>query len=86
MAQGDPAKSGRAAELLRQINGTQDFYKVLGVPRDADEAAIKKAYRKIALQARAQGYARARRLFLLVCPRHLAQLPLTLVLSTAAAP
>src|SRR5579884_766750 len=24
----------------------KDYYKVLGVPRDADEAAIKKAYRK----------------------------------------
>ena len=28
----------------------QDYYEVLGVGRDADEAAIKKAYRKLALQ------------------------------------
>src|SRR5690554_2375393 len=26
----------------------KDFYKVLGVPKDADQAAIKKAYRKLA--------------------------------------
>ncbi len=28
----------------------RDYYEVLGVPRDADEAAIKSAYRKLALQ------------------------------------
>jgi molecular chaperone DnaJ len=28
----------------------KDFYKILGVPKDADEAAIKKAYRKLARQ------------------------------------
>ena len=27
-----------------------DYYRVLGVPRDADDAAIKKAYRKLAMQ------------------------------------
>ncbi len=27
-----------------------DYYEVLGVPRDADEAALKKAYRKLAMQ------------------------------------
>lgn len=27
----------------------RDFYKILGVPNDADEAAIKKAYRKLSL-------------------------------------
>ena len=26
----------------------KDFYKILGVPADADAAAIKKAYRKLA--------------------------------------
>jgi DnaJ-class molecular chaperone len=28
----------------------QDYYKTLGVPRDADEAQLKKAYRKLALK------------------------------------
>lgn len=28
----------------------RDFYKILGVPHDANEAAIKKAYRKAALK------------------------------------
>lgn len=28
----------------------KDYYKILGVPRDADEAAIKKAFRKLAKQ------------------------------------
>jgi molecular chaperone DnaJ len=30
--------------------GKQDYYEVLGVPKDADAAAIKKAYRKLAIQ------------------------------------
>ena len=29
---------------------SDDFYKILGVPRDADETAIKKAYRKLAIK------------------------------------
>jgi molecular chaperone DnaJ len=29
---------------------TQDYYALLGVPRDADEATIKKAYRRLAMQ------------------------------------
>ena len=28
---------------------SDDYYKVLGVPRDADDSAIKKAYRKLAI-------------------------------------
>ncbi|KAK8896717.1 Molecular chaperone (DnaJ superfamily) [Tritrichomonas musculus] len=28
----------------------KDFYKILGVPRDADSAALKKAYRKLAMK------------------------------------
>ena len=28
----------------------RDYYEVLGVPKDADEAALKKAYRKLAMQ------------------------------------
>lgn len=29
---------------------SEDYYVVLGVPRDADESAIKKAYRKLAIR------------------------------------
>ena len=29
---------------------SDDYYRVLGVPRDADESAIKKAYRKLAVK------------------------------------
>lgn len=28
----------------------KDYYKILGIPRDADEDQIKKAYRKMALK------------------------------------
>ncbi len=28
----------------------RDYYEVLGVPRDSDAAALKKAYRKLALE------------------------------------
>ena len=40
----------KQAELLARINSTDDFYEVLGVERGADDAAIKKAYRRAALQ------------------------------------
>eukprot|EP01052_Picozoa_sp_SAG31_P076968 SAG31_NODE_36299_length_314_cov_1.209302_1_plen_57_part_01 len=39
MASAD-AKSAKAAELIAKIAATQDFYEVLGVSRDADDAAI----------------------------------------------
>jgi molecular chaperone DnaJ len=29
---------------------TRDYYEILGIAKDADEAAIKKAYRKMALK------------------------------------
>ena len=31
-------------------NNNQDLYKVLGLSKDADEATIKKSYRKMALK------------------------------------
>ena len=32
------------------VAGGRDFYGILGVPRSADDAALKKAYRKLAMQ------------------------------------
>ena len=32
----------------------KDYYSILGVPRDADDEAIKKAYRKQAMKVTAQ--------------------------------
>jgi len=40
----------RAQRLLKQSR-TKDYYKVLGVSRDADERTIKKAYRKAVMKA-----------------------------------
>ncbi|KAH9057778.1 hypothetical protein EDB87DRAFT_1746530 [Lactarius vividus] len=44
------ARLSKAQRLLKQSR-TKDYYKVLGVARDADEKTIKKAYRKAALGA-----------------------------------
>ena len=38
------------AELVRKIKNAKTYYDVLGVPSDADEDAIKKAYKKLALK------------------------------------
>ena len=43
-------KSDKAAALIARIGATDDYYKVLQVARDADDDAIKKAYRKAALR------------------------------------
>jgi DnaJ-domain-containing protein 1 len=47
---GKADKADKAAELLQRISATEDYYEVLGVGRDADDAAIKLAYRKAALR------------------------------------
>jgi DnaJ family protein C protein 3 len=39
----------RADAALKQSK-TKDYYKILGVPRSANDAAIKRAYRKLALE------------------------------------
>ncbi len=47
----NPTKGDKAAaELIAHIGATQDYYAVLQVARDADDDAIKKAYRKAALR------------------------------------
>lgn len=43
------AKEVRKAELELKKSKRKDYYKILGVDKDADENAIKKAYRKAAL-------------------------------------
>jgi len=37
------------AAVIRRIRSTADLYEILGVPSDADEACLKRAYRKLAL-------------------------------------
>ncbi|KAG4217057.1 hypothetical protein PC116_g34462, partial [Phytophthora cactorum] len=43
-------KEIRRAELELKKSQRKDYYKILGVPKDADETAIKKAYRKLAIR------------------------------------
>ncbi|KAI0024702.1 hypothetical protein F4780DRAFT_550557 [Xylariomycetidae sp. FL0641] len=43
------AKEIRKAELELKKSQRKDYYKILGVPKDADDAQIKKAYRKLAI-------------------------------------
>ena len=43
------AKDRQAQASASQFD-SDDYYVVLGISRDADEAAIKKAYRKLAIQ------------------------------------
>lgn len=38
------------AEKLLKLSKRKDWYKILGVDRDADSATIKRAYKKLALQ------------------------------------
>lgn len=40
----------RAAKLEQKKAGRKNYYKILGVPKSADEKQIKKAYRKLALK------------------------------------
>jgi hypothetical protein len=42
-------KADRVLELMDRIQRTDNLYEILGVRRDADDAAVKKAYRKAAL-------------------------------------
>jgi len=44
------SKSLRDAKLDQKKAARKDYYKILGVPKDADENQIKKAYKKAALQ------------------------------------
>jgi preprotein translocase subunit Sec63 len=36
--------------MAAKSSAPEDYYKVLGVARDADESSLKKAYRKLALK------------------------------------
>jgi curved DNA-binding protein CbpA len=37
-------------ELIQKVNNTEDLYEILGVAKDADDKAITKAYRQLALK------------------------------------
>lgn len=55
LAEADPSdpsiqKEARRAELELKKSQRKDYYKILGVPKDADDNSIKKAYRKLAIQ------------------------------------
>ncbi|KAK7740528.1 hypothetical protein SLS53_005371 [Cytospora paraplurivora] len=55
LAEADPTdpsiqKEVRRAEIELKKSQRKDLYKILGVPKDADESQIKKAYRKLAIQ------------------------------------
>jgi preprotein translocase subunit Sec63 len=41
--------SESAESTIRRINGTKEYYKILGLEKGATGAEIKKAYRKLAL-------------------------------------
>jgi DnaJ homolog subfamily C member 7 len=43
------AREVRNAELELKKSKRKDYYKILGVEKDADETQIKKAYRKLAI-------------------------------------
>jgi DnaJ family protein C protein 7 len=43
------AKEIRSAELELKKSKRKDYYKILGVEKDADDGQIKKAYRKLAI-------------------------------------
>lgn len=43
------AKEIRSAELELKKSKRKDYYKILGVEKDADDTQIKKAYRKLAI-------------------------------------
>ncbi|KAJ1305071.1 hypothetical protein OPQ81_000111 [Rhizoctonia solani] len=55
IAEADPSDTGaqreaRKAELEHKKSQRKDYYKILGVAKDADDGTIKKAYRKMAIQ------------------------------------
>ncbi|KAH8752502.1 DNAJ domain-containing protein [Diaporthe sp. PMI_573] len=55
LAEADPSdasiqKEARKAEIELKKSQRKDHYKILGVPKDADDNQIKKAYRKLAIQ------------------------------------
>jgi len=43
-------KSSDQSDALKKIKNCRDFYEILGVPKTATEADLKKAYKKLALQ------------------------------------